>query len=305
MPFFSIILPTYNRAAFIAQAIDSVLNQTYSDFELIIIDDGSKDNTKEVVASFNDERVSYYFQENQERSVARNNGIQKAKGQYICFLDSDDYYLPNHLRVLNENIKENNFPVALFHTYQKYKVNGKESNPIYFDDYANAKLSAADCSLINNVWLFSPAVQTIAIHKDICSTILFDSTPIPFECYEFIGRIAAKYNVIKIKERTVMMQIHDNNSTTYNVKFLEDSKNAFQYILSNPIYDNIKNHFSVKEKFYSIYIGLADCYSRSGKKADATKYLVKALSTKMSFKNIRHILGIMKNIILPKKNHKI
>jgi glycosyltransferase involved in cell wall biosynthesis len=90
-PFFSIILPTYNRASFISKAIESVIDQLYNKWELIILDDGSTDNTKEIVLSFNDDRIRYIYQENKERSAARNNGIRNAKGEYICFLDSDDY----------------------------------------------------------------------------------------------------------------------------------------------------------------------------------------------------------------------
>ena len=107
MPFFSIILPTYNRASFLKRSIGSVLAQTYTDWELIVIDDGSRDHTKEVVTSFKDPRIHYFYQENAERSAARNNGIARAKGEYICFLDSDDEYLPDYLMVLNQFIMGN------------------------------------------------------------------------------------------------------------------------------------------------------------------------------------------------------
>ncbi|TNF06006.1 MAG: glycosyltransferase family 2 protein, partial [Deltaproteobacteria bacterium] len=114
MPFFSIILPTYNRAHFLPKAIESVLAQTFEDWELVIVDDGSIDNTKEVVDSYRDPRIVYFYQLNQERSVARNNGISQAKGDYICFLDSDDYYLPGKLKNLSEQIKFYDKAVLLF-----------------------------------------------------------------------------------------------------------------------------------------------------------------------------------------------
>ena len=105
-PYFSII-PTYNRSNFIAAAIKSVLNQTYTNWELFIIDDGSTDNTKEVVSNFNDPRILYKYQNNQERSAARNNGIKIAKGEWICFLDSDDAYKKHHLETFNLFIESN------------------------------------------------------------------------------------------------------------------------------------------------------------------------------------------------------
>ena len=85
---FSIILPTFNRAHMIHEAIKSVFNQTYKNWELIIVDDGSTDKTKEVIDKYieKDKRVRYLYQKNKERSAARNNGIKNAKGDCICFL---------------------------------------------------------------------------------------------------------------------------------------------------------------------------------------------------------------------------
>jgi glycosyltransferase involved in cell wall biosynthesis len=107
-PFFSIILPTYNRAHFLPKAIQSVINQSFTDWELIIVDDGSTDNTSELVESYckKDKRIRYIYQENEERSAARNKGIELAKGEFICFLDSDDYYLDEKLANLIKSIDE-------------------------------------------------------------------------------------------------------------------------------------------------------------------------------------------------------
>lgn len=95
-PFFSVIIPTYNRERFIGKAIRSVLNQSCRDFEIIVVDDGSTDKTAKIVKSFGDQ-VRYIYQKNSGPSTARNTGIQHAKGKYIAFLDSDDRFLPNKL----------------------------------------------------------------------------------------------------------------------------------------------------------------------------------------------------------------
>ena len=96
-PKVSIIIPNYNYAKYLRKCIDSVLNQTYANIELIIVDDGSTDNSREVIESYVDHRIIKIYQENQGVSVARNNGIQIANGSYLAFLDSDDYWSPNKI----------------------------------------------------------------------------------------------------------------------------------------------------------------------------------------------------------------
>ena len=97
MPRVSVVIPTYNRARTIGRAVDSALAQTYADLEVIVVDDGSTDDTQQVLARYGD-AIRVLYQENQERRVARNNGIRHACGEYIAFLDSDDLWLPNKLR---------------------------------------------------------------------------------------------------------------------------------------------------------------------------------------------------------------
>lgn len=97
-PFFTLIIPTYNRAAFIKRTLESALKQEYKSFEIIVVDDGGSDNTEEVVRSTGSEKIFYYKKENGERGAARNFGCSKANGQYITFLDSDDILYPNHFK---------------------------------------------------------------------------------------------------------------------------------------------------------------------------------------------------------------
>lgn len=92
-PLVSIITPTYNREDFIQKAVDEVLAQSYDNFELLIVDDGSTDNTKVILEPYlRDSRISYFYQENQGQSVARKFALSRAKGDFICFLDSDNYW---------------------------------------------------------------------------------------------------------------------------------------------------------------------------------------------------------------------
>lgn len=99
MPAASVIIPCYNSAKYLGEAIESVLTQSWPDFEIIIIDDGSTDNTAYVSQSFCDPRVHYIYQENKGLSAARNTGIRHSSGKYIAFLDADDVFLPHKLEV--------------------------------------------------------------------------------------------------------------------------------------------------------------------------------------------------------------
>jgi glycosyltransferase involved in cell wall biosynthesis len=104
----SIILPTYNRSLFLSKSIESVLNQSYEDYELIVIDDGSDDNTREMVKGFKDSRIIYFYQSNQGRVFARNVGIRFAKYRMIAFIDSDDVWCKNKLEKQVKVIKAKN-----------------------------------------------------------------------------------------------------------------------------------------------------------------------------------------------------
>ena len=100
MPKVSVIIPTHNRAESLRSAITSVLNQTYQDFEIIIIDDASKDNTREVIAHFSDTRIKYiYNQLGKGDAGSRNIGIINSSGEYIALLDDDDEWLPEKLEM--------------------------------------------------------------------------------------------------------------------------------------------------------------------------------------------------------------
>ncbi len=98
--FFSVVIPLYNKEKDIANTINSVLAQTYSNFELIIVNDGSTDNSRQVVEQFKDDRIFLYDKLNGGAASARNHGVQKSNAEYIAFLDGDDYWYPEHLATL-------------------------------------------------------------------------------------------------------------------------------------------------------------------------------------------------------------
>ena len=95
-PYFSVVISVYNKAHFVAQTLQSILDQDFQDFEIIIVDDGSKDNSLEILRNFTDNRISIFPTENQGVSAARNFGLLKANANYIALSDGDDIWLSNH-----------------------------------------------------------------------------------------------------------------------------------------------------------------------------------------------------------------
>jgi hypothetical protein len=114
-PTASVIIPTYNQARLVTRAVDSVLAQSFTDYEIIVVDDGSTDDTRAVLARYG-QGLTYFYQENRERSAARNLGLRRASGKYVMFLDADDVLLPNMLSVQAEYL-ERHPRAALVHGY--------------------------------------------------------------------------------------------------------------------------------------------------------------------------------------------
>jgi len=164
-PFFSIVIPTYNRAHLIGKTIQSVLEQELSDFEVLVIDDGSRDNTAEVMQTFNDPRIHYLKKENGERGAARNYGAARARGKYINFFDSDDLMYPNHLHVAREMIITHAAP-EIFHLAYDYQ---------FEDGTVTSRVNDFD-TRIKQIVLFNNKLSCngVFIRKDITTSFPFE-----------------------------------------------------------------------------------------------------------------------------------
>lgn len=132
MPTVSIVTPVYNAEKLISETIESVLNQTYSDFEMLIVDDCSTDNSKEIIKKYSniDKRIKYYsLQKNSGAAVARNKGIELSRGRYICFLDSDDLWTKTKLEEQLNFMKEKNIAFS-FTSYSLINEDSDDLNKI-------------------------------------------------------------------------------------------------------------------------------------------------------------------------------
>ena len=107
-PTISVIVPTYNRANMLSGCIDAILNQTMDDFEIVVVDDGSTDETKKIIKRYKDPRVVYFEKKNGGQASARNLGIKKSRGKYISLCDDDDRFYPDHLMTLSQFLDSHN-----------------------------------------------------------------------------------------------------------------------------------------------------------------------------------------------------
>jgi glycosyltransferase involved in cell wall biosynthesis len=205
-PFFSIIIPAYNRAFILQETIESAQFQSFTNWEIIIVDDGSKDNTKELIESISqkDSRVRYIYQNNAERSAARNNGANHAKGNYFLFLDSDDKYASGHLENLFQFILQKQEPIALFFTNVCYlTAKGIETPNIPIMQTGNEF----------NYLLLNPITPSrVCIHRNILKEFNFDPKIVIVEDLVLWVSIATKFQVFQVPINSLLYRIHEGNS---------------------------------------------------------------------------------------------
>ena len=201
-PKVSIIIPTYNQSQYLEEAMESVLNQTYQNIEIIIVDDGSTDNTSEVVKSF-DNKIIYIPQKNKGASSARNAGIKKAQGQYVAFLDSDDMWIKNKLEKQIKFI-QNNPEIGLLGTgcYQMVDINKMIYKKIF---------PAKNETLQKDLIKYNPFIQSsVIIKKDVFNHIdLYDEKFKESEDYDLWLRIAQKYKVANLEQALVTKRYYE------------------------------------------------------------------------------------------------
>lgn len=240
-PYFSIIVPAYNRAKFLPRAIISVLEQHYTDWELLIIDDCSTDNTGEVVVSYNDPRIRYVRNEkNIERSASRNKGIEVARGEYICFLDSDDQYLPGHLEALYNTILAVDDKVGMFYTCFTWKFPDKEEKVAY--------KKQGEWNNVEYMMTIQVPPSCTCFHKDILEEFKFNPELNVNEDIELFVRILCKHPLERVDAYTVIMHIHGGNTKFVESGVQERQFQATETILANP---EVRKHISkAYEKYY-------------------------------------------------------
>lgn len=210
----SVIIPTYNRVDYVQIAIDSVLTQTYSPIEIFVVDDGSSDNTGKILDKRYGKRINYIWQENQGESFARNKGLSHAKGEYIAFLDSDDYWEPHKIESQVGKLKKevSKKVVGVFSTVWVVDGQGNKTKnkPIGF---IKSPFDLSFESFLSKVPIFCAPSNLLLKATAIKAIGGFDTSIQYGEDQDFLLRLRRHFDFTFIDEPLVFYRIHDSNQS--------------------------------------------------------------------------------------------
>ena len=280
----SVIVPIYNAEKFLSRSIDSILCQTFRDFELLLIDDGSKDGSASICENYchADERVKYYHQPNQGVSAARNKGVEMALGDYVAFVDADDYVERNYLKLFAEAVQEWKTDLCI----QGYKcIEFRDcvlpySHERVWDDICTKAVALNEHHLLGYVWnkLFrkdiirSNHVQfnaNVSLREDFVFVMQYllhcnDMVVLPYAGYHYHDAIAHHYSFAKFNQS------------------LDITFDLLSKIDGFP--DGVRNYFFMQEYWLSLYV-IHVLYRENHKKAERINYLKKIKARFEGYKN--------------------
>lgn len=249
----SVVIPTHNREGIIKKSIVSVLNSTYSNIEVIVVDDGSVDNTREIVESIADSRVHYIYQANAGACAARNNGIKHARGSYIAFNDSDDEWYEDKLEKQLNIFKDNDADVVVC----LLDTQAIESNDAFEDITKTAKI-------------IGKSTQTFICKKDVFNDTMFDDEMPRMQDFDFLIRAMEYHKIYCVNQKLVKVNsqydsISKNSTKLINALELMNTK----YSVFLPKYEWLRIRIAelwrhaAKESYKQGNKNYRDCYKKS------------------------------------------
>ena len=248
-PLVSVVIPCYNQARFLGEAIESVLAQSYPHFEVIVVDDGSTDNTSEVAASY--AGVRCIRQDNQGLAGARNTGIRESKGSYLVFLDADDRLLPDALKVGVEWLKARPECAFVSGLYRLIAADGSPLPPIREQPCPDKEQYM---EMLRGEYIITPAV--IMHRRSVFEAVGgFDSSVNAAADYDLCLRVARRFPVYCHGEVVLEYRLHDSNMTRNSVLMLKATLDVlhaqWQHTKENKQYEEaIKKGIRVSKDHY-------------------------------------------------------
>lgn len=282
-PLVSVVIPAYNSSRTIGPTIQSILNQTFSDLEVVVVDDGSKDNTVEIAKKFG-ERIHCFVQENKGAAAARNRGLSEAKGEYVAFLDSDDLWLPNKLEVQLDVLKKNpNIDAVQCGVYlvnDALQVVGANSCDPSQD-------SLLDFLLFRNL---AGIASTLLIRKEKMLALKgFGEDLVILEDWDFACRLARKGYLKSLPDFLVLYRQHPNNRSRNVDIHVQPGFISLRRLFSDPDLELSirRNELKIWGRFFSM---LAAGYFRNKEWQKGCYWTLRAL--KISPGMIKYFLGV-------------
>ena len=290
-PFVSVIIPTYNRAALLPRAINSVLSQTYKKLVCIVVDDGSTDHTKEVVKSVKDDRIVYLrHKTNRQTSATRNTGIKHSRGELIAFLDDDDEWLPTKLEKQVRFIKSLPEKIGMVYCWMDYyDHNGKIIREVHPTLRGYVFPQVIDEQRLGGC-------PTLLVRREVIDDIVrFDESLPRGNDGDFIRRVCQKYEVDYVPE--VLVKVH----VGYGSKRISDNdkqsiKNAIktQTVKFKKFELELRKLPKQKSNIYAI---IAFHHSQLEEWKECLRNYIKAINTyPFSFKIYKHIRHSLKKV---------
>jgi len=226
----SVIIPTYNRSSLLKIAIDSVLMQSYENYEIIVIDDGSNDTTAKLVNSYVSTKIRYFYQKNRGRSAARNLGIKMAHGEYVAFLDSDDMFLPPKLELQVHELDANP-SIGLVYSYAKNIDEKGNCLSYHFEGNLSGWVYPALLFIKNNV-ITTPTVMVRA--KVLAEVGEFDESMDVCEDLDLWRRIARSHQIMQIQQPLSLVRIRTEDKIDV-IEFVRNRRLYYEKAISEDL----------------------------------------------------------------------
>jgi len=295
----SVIIPTYNRSCFVKEAVESVLKQTLPDFDIVLVDDGSTDDTADVIKKIPDARLRYFYKENGGISSARNLGLVKALGKYIAFLDSDDLYTERYLEVMTGRLEENKEFGMAYSLFANVFPDGRRKSGFERDRFFTGCLT-------NKYFERLPYILPSAtvLRREVLKDFYFDEHLKFFEDIDFFLRLSTKTKFLCVPDASVIRRITDGSLVSEvkrnicpNIALILE---RFFYHYNDSRIVPVK---SARKKISREYRSLAREHYRRGHRNAAIQLFGKAIN-QYPF-DVQYYRGLLRALLLSRKNDKM
>ena len=199
MPIFSVIIPTYNRSKLVKEAIGSVLKQIFTDFEILVIDDGSTDDTRSVMEQISDRRLKYFYKSNSGQSSARNLGLLRAKGEFVAYLDEDDLWPADYLFILAKQLEQHEEYGAAYARVIVSYPDGRKRELGSEDRYRSGWITR---HIIEHYPDLMPSAT--CFRRSVCKGIFWDEAIIRNPDYDYFLRMSTKIRFLFVPNAFVI-----------------------------------------------------------------------------------------------------